>query len=69
MPQPSMVMRQEMCFVGRVRSHKKVNPPNSTKCTHLSTRGASTFGMCLAGIRQPIKMSKVHSIAGNLAHF
>ena len=68
-PMSSMVDSQPQLCSGRLHSHKKVNPPNKTKCTHLSIKGASTLGMSFAGIKQPIKISKVHSIAMYLACF
>ncbi len=53
--------------VGPAHSQKKVKPPKKAKCTHLSTRGTSTLGTFLEGIKHPNKISKVHRIAMNLA--
>lgn len=54
---------------GRAHSQRKVNPPNITRCTHLSIKRISTLGSSLPGVKQPIKTSKVQSIARNLACF
>ncbi len=62
-------IREVAVRMGREHSHKKVKPPNNTRCTHLSISGTSTLGISFPGVKQPIKISKVHSIAKNLACF
>ncbi len=54
---------------GLAQHHKKVKTPNSTRCVHLSISGTSTLGISALGVKQAIKMSKVHSTARNLARF
>lgn len=56
-------------LMGRAVSHRKVKPPKSTKCTHLSISGNLTSGIDFAGAKQPININKVHSMATNLACF
>ena len=60
---------QEMVLMGREQSQRKAKPPKSTRCVHLSIKGTSTWGISFPGVKQAIKISKVHNIAKNLACF
>lgn len=65
----NMPINDAAVSMGREQSHKKVNAPNNTRCVHLSIIGMFTAGISLAGVKQAIRISKVHSIAKNLACF
>lgn len=58
---------QRLVRSGRAHNHRKVKPPNRIRCVHLSINGTSTLGRSWPGVKQPMKISKVHSTAKNLA--
>src|ERR1043166_4820762 len=63
------VVSQAAVRTGREQSQRKENTPNIMRCVHLSMNGTFTLGISFDGVKHPAKISKVQSMAKNLAVF